>query len=82
MIRLPCPHCGTRPLEEFLYGEILVVPDDIKDPDARDVDLGFMHENPEGPVLERWFHASGCRRWLTLRRDTSTDSIVPPSSTP
>jgi sarcosine oxidase delta subunit len=25
---------------------------------------------------ERWFHSAGCRRWLTVRRDTSADIVV------
>ena len=29
-----------------------------------------------GPSTERWFHHAGCRRWLTLRRDTRTDEIL------
>ncbi|NDD62806.1 MAG: sarcosine oxidase subunit delta, partial [Acidobacteria bacterium] len=24
----------------------------------------------EGVITERWFHTFGCRRWLTLERDT------------
>jgi sarcosine oxidase delta subunit len=35
-----------------------------------------MHDNLEGITTERWFHAAGCRRWLTLRRDTRTDRVV------
>jgi sarcosine oxidase delta subunit len=65
-------------LEEFLHGEIRRVPDRVTDPDARDVDRAFMHDNREGPVEERWFHAAGCRRWLTLRRDTGLDVVVDP----
>lgn len=76
-LRLDCPNCGERPLEEFLYGEILGVPDSLKDPDARDLDRAFMHDNVEGPVTERWFHAFGCRRWMTTRRDTRTDEVLP-----
>ena len=72
---IPCPHCGARPVQEFVYGEIPVVPDDLTDPDARDVDRAFMRANPEGPTVERWFHAYGCRRWLTLERDTHNDEI-------
>ena len=75
-LQIECPNCGRRPLEEFLYGEILVVPDSLTDADERDLDRGFMHENPEGPTTERWFHAFGCRRWLTLTRDTRTDEIL------
>ena len=52
-IHIHCPNCGERPLEEVLYGEVPVVPDSITDPDERDIDRGFMHENAEGPVVER-----------------------------
>ncbi|MCA9973385.1 MAG: sarcosine oxidase subunit delta [Anaerolineales bacterium] len=75
-IQIPCPHCGKRPIQEFSYGEIPVVPDDITDPDARDLDRAFMRANPEGPAVERWFHTYGCCRWLTLRRDTRTDTVL------
>ena len=75
-IKITCPTCGPRPVEEFIYGEIPVVPDSITDPDARDLDRAFMRSNVEGPQTERWFHAFGCRRWLTLRRDTRTDEIL------
>ncbi len=75
-IRIPCPHCGPRPIQEFVHGEIPVVPDAITDPDARDLDRAFMRGNVEGPITERWFHTYGCRRWLTLRRDTRTDEIL------
>jgi sarcosine oxidase subunit alpha/sarcosine oxidase subunit delta len=35
-----------------------------------------MFENPDGVTSERWFHSAGCRRWLTVRRNTSTDTLV------
>jgi heterotetrameric sarcosine oxidase delta subunit len=73
--QLPCPHCGVRAIEEFLYGEVPFTPDAITDPDARDIDREYMHGNPEGLAVERWFHAFGCRRWMTVRRDTRTDEI-------
>jgi sarcosine oxidase subunit delta len=75
-LRISCPHCGVRPIEEFVYGEVPSVPGSIADPDARDVDRGFMRSNPEGVQIERWFHLYGCRRWLTLQRDTRTDAIL------
>lgn len=75
-IRIPCPHCGPRPIEEFVYGEIPAVPEAMTGRDARDLDRAFMHQNLEGPVTERWFHAQGCRRWLTLRRDTRNDQVL------
>lgn len=59
-----------------MYGEIPVVPDSLTDADERDLDRSFMHDNPEGPVTERWFHAKGCRRWATIHRDTRDDQIL------
>jgi sarcosine oxidase subunit delta len=73
--QIPCPHCGVRTIEEFIYGEVPSTPDAITEQDARDVDREFMHGNVEGPVIERWFHAFGCRRWITVRRDTRTDEV-------
>ena len=74
-MKITCPTCGSRPVEEFLYGEIPVTPDSITDPDARDLDRAFMRGNTEGVQTERWFHLFGCRRWLTVQRDTRTDEI-------
>jgi len=75
-LRITCPNCGPRAIEEFLYGEIPEVPESLTDLDARDLDRAFMRKNPEGPAVERWFHAAGCRRWLTTRRDTRTDEVL------
>lgn len=75
-LKINCPHCGARPVHEFMHGEIPVVPDRITDADARDVDRAFMYTNPEGPNTERWFHTYGCRRWVTLQRDTRDDTVL------
>jgi sarcosine oxidase subunit alpha/sarcosine oxidase subunit delta len=61
---------------EFRYGEVLIVPEELADPWARDLDRAFMHANLEGVVTERWFHEGGCRRWMTIRRDTATDQVI------
>ncbi len=74
-LRLTCPNCGVRPLEEFLHGEIPQVPSSVEGAEARDLDRAFMADNTEGIVTERWFHAFGCRRWMTVQRDTRTDQI-------
>lgn len=63
-------------MEEFIYGEIPTTPDEIADADARDLDRAFMRANPEGPQTERWFHAFGCRRWMTVHRDTRSDAFL------
>ena len=77
-LRIRCPHCGVRAVEEFSYGEIPFTPDTVTDSDARDVDRAFMHTNAEGVVTERWFHTAGCRRWMTVQRDTRTNEIKEP----
>lgn len=61
---------------EFRYGDVPTVPDEITDAAARDLDRAFMRTNTEGIVTERWFHEAGCRRWMTVRRDTRTDEVV------
>jgi sarcosine oxidase subunit delta len=72
-----CPRCGRRPLDEFTFGgERRPTPDWLTDPDDRDYDEVWIFENPAGPTTERWFHTAGCRRWLTVRRDTTTDHVL------
>jgi heterotetrameric sarcosine oxidase delta subunit len=76
MLWLPCPICGSRPVEEFSFGgEAPSVPDRLTDPDERDVDYVWMFDNADGLTSERWFHHAGCRRWTTIRRDTRTDTV-------
>ena len=77
MHELDCPRCGRRPLDEFTFGgERRGVPDWLTDPDDRDFDEVWVFENPAGVATERWFHAAGCRRWLTVRRDTAVDRVL------
>ena len=77
MHALVCPRCGRRPLDEFTFGgERRASADWLNDPDERDFDDVWVFENPAGIATERWFHAAGCRRWLTIRRDTSVDRVV------
>lgn len=73
MLRITCPHCGTRSISEWVYGEILDVPDDVADVS---LDRSFNHTNHAGVVEEAWFHLYGCRRWIRIRRNTLTDLII------
>lgn len=75
-LRITCPHCGERSLEEYVHGEVFDVPDTIADADSRDIDRAYMHNNTMGEVTEAWFHLYGCRRWVYLRRDTATDKFI------
>lgn len=77
MLWITCPTCGRRPVEEYSFGgELPSVPDRITDQTERDIDYVWMYDNVAGLTTERWFHRAGCRRWLTLRRDTVTDSVA------
>ena len=67
--RIPCPNCGERSYTEFWFGGELPSPDD--DDFAR----AWLRRNAAGVQSERWFHAGGCRRWLTVERDTRTNLI-------
>lgn len=77
-LTVPCPRCGPRPVEEFLYGDIPVTPDHIVDRFDRDLDRVFMRQNPDGYAAEAWFHADGCRRWTRLSRNRSTGEWITP----
>jgi sarcosine oxidase subunit delta len=66
-----CPTCGERPFTEFAFGGELR---DVSSPDAAsDFARVYLRENTAGVQEERWFHQLGCRRWVTLRRDTSAN---------
>lgn len=77
-ILIPCKICGPRPIEEFVYGEVPEVPDEIKaqGEEAYEFDFGFMRKNTEGVQREAWFCAYGCRRWVYIERDTVTDTVI------
>jgi heterotetrameric sarcosine oxidase delta subunit len=34
-----------------------------------------MRRNVAGVQRERWFHRDGCRRWLTISRNTLTNIV-------
>ncbi|MCF8481692.1 MAG: sarcosine oxidase subunit delta [Rhodospirillum sp.] len=77
MERIPCPHCGPRPLAEFSYGgEVVPRPDPEPADDATWGAYLYVRSNPKGPQSERWVHIHGCRRWFTLTRDTATHRIL------
>ncbi len=75
-LQIPCENCGARPVEEFTFGEIPVVPDSLTDVNERDLDRAYYYHNTEGVQREAWFHTYGGRRWTYLERDTVTDQVV------
>ena len=76
-MRLNCPCCGPRGLEEFTYrGDATVRRPESPTTPAQDwVDYVYLRDNPAGPHRELWYHGAGCRSWLVVTRDTRTHAI-------
>ncbi len=77
-MRLPCPYCGQRGNDEFVY---LGSADPVRpaSPDAAAAawtDYVFMRDNPAGAHRELWHHTHGCRAWLVVTRDTRTHEVL------
>ena len=75
-LHIRCPNCGPRPSSEFGYaGEVRPAADPTA-PERDEVARLWLRRNVAGPQRERWFHAAGCRRMVTLTRDTRTNAIL------
>jgi heterotetrameric sarcosine oxidase delta subunit len=79
MLLIPCPHCGLRDATEFTYGGDANVrrpaePDALSD--EQWAGYVYLRDNPRGEHDELWQHASGCRRWITVKRDTATHEVI------
>lgn len=79
MFLISCPWCGERDESEFAYGGEAGI-ERPKDPSTLDdkewADYLFMRKNPRGAHEELWQHASGCRRWFVVKRNTVTYEIT------
>jgi sarcosine oxidase subunit delta len=73
---ITCPHCGTRPREEFVVrGDATPVrpgPNASDDVWHRYV---YLRDNPRGRIREHWQHVAGCHRWLVVERDNLTHMV-------
>ncbi len=77
-MRIACPHCGERSLDEFLYsGDATVKRPDFASPTAMDEFVAYTFErtNPPGPHRELWYHSAGCHAWLVVTRNVATHAI-------
>ncbi len=80
-MRIPCPHCGLRPYEEFSYlGDAAPERPAFENPEhaAREAafaDYVYLRDNPAGMICELWFHTGGCQAWLRVERNTRTHEI-------
>jgi heterotetrameric sarcosine oxidase delta subunit len=72
---IDCPNCGRRSYHEFSFGGELRPHDPTMnvEEDHRNT---WLRVNAAGPQMERWFHFAGCRRWVTLERDTRDNTIT------
>lgn len=76
MLLILCPHCGPRNSSEFTYqGEGAARPE-TEGVSAREWRTYlYERDNTAGPVSEEWFHSAGCRRFLIVERNTTTNEI-------
>ena len=76
-MRIDCPHCGSRDAQEFTYlGDAsLRRPDGLEASVEAMTEYVYNRDNPAGAFREYWYHASGCRAWLVVTRDTRSHAI-------
>lgn len=77
MYLIECPWCGVRDQAEFNYrGDASVSrPGPVADAEAF-FEFAYMRDNRMGWQLEWWHHASGCRQWVKVLRNTVTHEIA------
>jgi heterotetrameric sarcosine oxidase delta subunit len=73
---LPCPWCGPRNTTEFRFGGAAGTrPDPATTTPEQWRHYLYFHTNPRGWQAESWYHAAGCRRFLTVERNTLTHEV-------
>jgi heterotetrameric sarcosine oxidase delta subunit len=78
-MRIICPCCGERGVDEFAYyGDATVTRPDPTSPAAMAefVAYAFERNNIAGPHRELWYHAAGCHLWLVVTRNVMTHEIL------
>ncbi len=80
MIYVPCPYCGYRNVDEFIYGGDISNqrpenPEEISD--SAWCEYIYTVPNRKGVAKEIWWHKRGCNRWFAMHRDSCTDKIMP-----
>ena len=75
-MRLACPHCGIRSIEEFVQLGAAA----LQRPAAEAaleawIDYVYLRDNPDGTHEELFQHLGGCRAMLAVRRDTRTHAV-------
>ncbi|MCB1521630.1 MAG: sarcosine oxidase subunit delta [Hyphomicrobiaceae bacterium] len=77
-MRIACPCCGERSLDEFVFlgdASVMRPTADCADREEAFHAYAYLRRNVAGPCDELWFHAAGCHAWLVATRDTRTHEI-------
>jgi methylglutamate dehydrogenase subunit B len=77
-LRINCPYCGERSLDEFVYhGDATVTRPDPQSATAMAdfVSYAFERTNTAAAHRELWYHAAGCHAWLVVTRNLTTHAI-------
>jgi methylglutamate dehydrogenase subunit B len=73
---ITCPHCGTRPVEEFTFnGDAAPTRPNLSSPPSQWYDYTYLRDNPKGWMDEYAHHSGGCRQWLVVTRNTDTHEV-------
>jgi sarcosine oxidase subunit delta len=78
-MRISCPYCGERGLEEFFCSADATVvrpTDGGAAPSVAWTDYVYLRDNPAGLHRELWVHSAGCRAWLVVTRDLRNHAIA------
>ncbi|MDE1906872.1 MAG: sarcosine oxidase subunit delta [Rhodospirillales bacterium] len=76
-MRITCPHCGERGVEEFTYTQDAerTRPGEAAT-EAEWAEYIYLRDNLKGPRKEYWYHGAGCHAWLVVERDVSNHDIL------
>ncbi|WP_261841537.1 sarcosine oxidase subunit delta [Aliamphritea ceti] len=77
MLLIECPWCGRCEQSEFHYGgEAHLTRATSASDNTELTEFLFLRNNVRGDTAERWFHATGCRRWFNAVRNTVDDRFI------
>ncbi len=78
-MRIDCPYCGGRGVEEFSFlgdASVLRPQAALPETDPGWAEYVYLRDNPKGLHRELCYHGGGCRAWLVLTRDVRDHAIV------
>lgn len=77
-MRISCPHCGERSLDEFAYHGDANATRPLHGSDTPVPDFAeyvYQRTNPAGDHRELWYHSAGCHAWLVVTRNVMNHDI-------